>query len=117
MKLKNDPYYDLYKKGGNEPIHIKDLNSTYHISNAVLILINWDSPCFTKCPIPKCSYPSLTYLKLYKTILKYTNLYKFNDSLSYDKKVFYYPKTVKKSKLLNIYKIFNFSMEKALAYK
>ena len=98
MKLKNDPYYDLYKtiiSGGNEPIHIKDLNSTYHISNAVHIPINWDSPCFTKCPIPKCSYPSLTYLKLYKTILRYMNLYKFNDSLSYDKEIFYYPKTVK----------------------
>ena len=98
MKLKNDPYYDLYKiiiSGGNEPIHIKDLHSNYHISNAVHIPINWDSPCFTKCLIPICRYPSLTYIKLYKSILKYMNSYKFNDSLSYNKEVFYYPKTVK----------------------
>ena len=98
MKFKNDPYYDLYRNiisGGNEPIHIRDLNSSYHISNAVHIPINWDSPCFTKCPIPKCSYPSLTYLQIYKSILKYMNLYKFNDSLFYNKEAFYYPKTVK----------------------
>ena len=97
MQLKNDPYYDLYRtviSGGKEPLHIKQLNDSYHISNAIHIPINWDSPCFTKCPIPKCKKPSLTYFQLYKDVLKYMNITTFIDSLSYNNEIFYYPKTI-----------------------
>jgi len=59
MKFNNDPFLNLYKNlisRGGKPIHIRDLNKNtkYHISNAVNIPINWDSPCFTVCRIPKC---------------------------------------------------------------
>ena len=97
MKFNEDPYYDLYKNvisGGNEPIHIRDIKNNIQIKNAVHIPINWDSPCFTKCRIPKCKYPSLTYIKLYKNVLRYMNIRKFVDSLTYNKEIFYYPKSV-----------------------
>lgn len=93
MKFNNDPYYDLYKyiiSGGNEPLHISQLNKkNFFISNAIHLPINWDSPCFTSCEIPKCS-KSLTYIKLYEDVLKYMNIPHFIDSFYYNKEIFYY---------------------------
>ena len=93
MKFNNDPFYDLYKyiiSGGNEPMHISKLKKKYLISNAIHIPINWDSPCFTKCEIPKCSNKSRTYSKLYEDVLKYMNISTFIDCFNYNKDIFYY---------------------------
>ena len=92
---KNDPLFDLYKyiiSGGNTPIHIRDINKKYHISNAIHIPINWDSPCFILAPVPSCNYPTKTYYLLNKYIQKYMNIPNFNDFSNLDKEIFYYPK-------------------------
>ena len=94
MKFNNDPYYDLYKyiiSGGNEPLHISQLKKKkYFISNAIHLPINWDSPCFTKCEIPKCPNKTLTYSKLYEDVLKFMKIPNFIDSFHYNKEIFYY---------------------------
>ena len=104
MYLKGEPFYEIYKKvlsRGGEPIFIKDLKEKYHISSAIHIPINWDSPCFFKSdysgyeiPKPDCKTPSKTY-KLYNYLVdKYLNIPNFTDSFISDKETFYYPKSV-----------------------
>ena len=74
IKINNDPYYNLYKNiisRGSEPLHIRNLSSKkiYHISNAIHIPINWDSPVFCKTKIPNCNVKPKAYSELY-----YSNL-------------------------------------------
>ena len=99
-----DPYYSLYKNiisGGNEPLHVRSLNSKtlYHISNAIHIPINWDSPVFSKTKIPICKIKSKTYSQLYDSVFRYLKITTFIDDNQYDKNIFYYPKSFKNSKL------------------
>lgn len=106
MKFNNDPFFNLYKNiisRGGEPIHIRDLNKNikYHISNAVNIPINWDSPCFIVCGIPKCKKKTKTYHYLYNSVFKYMNIPNFIDNNNYDKEIFYYPKSFNNRKLSN----------------
>ena len=100
MKFNNDPFLNLYKNlisRGGKPIHIRDLNKNtkYHISNAVNIPINWDSPCFTVCGIPKCKNKAKTYHYLYNLVFKYMKISNFIDNYNYDKEIFYYPNSFK----------------------
>ena len=104
IKINNDPYYKLYKSiisRGSEPLHIRNLNSKilYHISNAIHIPINWDSPVFSNSKIPKCKIKSKTYNELYESIFKYLNISSFKDDNQYNKEIFYYPKSFRNSKL------------------
>ena len=101
MLLKNDPLFDLYKsiisKGG-EPIYIKNLNQKYHITSAIHIPINWDSPLFVELNIPNgyptCRYPTQTFNILNNLINKYTSIPIFVDSFLSDNEIFYYPSSV-----------------------
>ena len=83
---------------GGKPIYINKLKKKYHISSAIHIPINWDSPCFFKSDyeITKldCKYPSKTY-KLYNDLVdKYLNISNFIDSFISDNETFYYPRSV-----------------------
>ena len=95
ITLNNDPYYDLYKNlisRGSNPIHIKNLKKKYHISSAVHIPINCDSPCFIYGEIPNCKYPTNTYKLLNSLIFKYMNITNYMDSFITDNQIYYYPK-------------------------
>ena len=74
MTIKNDPYYDFYKlmiSRGGEPIHIRDLHKKYHISKAIHVPINWDTPLFIRFKnIPICKYQSKAFYYLNKYIDK-----------------------------------------------
>ena len=98
MRLDNDPYYDFYKdmiSRGGEPIHIRDLNKKYHISKAVHVPINWDTPCFILFKqIPRCKYQAKAFFYLNEYIDKYMNISNFIEPLTYDNETFYYPKSV-----------------------
>ena len=51
IKIDKDPLYEIYKNvisRGGERIHINQLNKTYHITEAIHVPINWDSPCFSR---------------------------------------------------------------------
>ena len=100
LTINNDPFYEIYEKlisRGGKPIYINN----FHISSAIHIPINWDSPCFFKSdysnyeiPKPECKTPSKTY-KLYNDLVdKYLNISNFIDSFISDKETFYYPKSV-----------------------
>ena len=97
IALNDDPFYDLYKNlisRGGEPIYIKNLKKKYHISSAVHIPINWDSPCFIFSSVPKCKNPTTTY-KFYNDLIdKYMNIPNYEDSFKSDNETFYYPKSV-----------------------
>ena len=104
LTIKDDPFYDIYKNvisRGGEPIYIKDLKRKYHISSAIHVPINWDSPCFfisnfpnDRYSVPNCKYPTKTY-KLYNDLVdKYINIVNFTDTFISDKKIFYYPKSM-----------------------
>ena len=104
LTIKDDPFYDIYKNvisRGGEPIYIKNLKKKYHISSAIHIPINWDSPCFftdkesyKMIQMPKCKVPSPTY-KLYNNLIdEYLNIPNFTDPFISDKKIFYYPKSI-----------------------
>ena len=101
----NDPLYNLYKfviSGGNEPIHIRNLKKKkYHITSAITVPINWDSPCFIYSTSSGCKSPSKTYFLLNKYIDKYMNISEFRDSFISDNEIFYYPNNMSK---LNNYK-------------
>ena len=115
MKFNNDPYYDLYKyviSGGNEPIHISQLKKTYFVSNAFHLPINWDSPCFTKCEIPKFTNRTLTYRKLYEDVLKYMKIPNFVDSFNYNKEIFYYSNLYLNTSKLNYTKFLTIQWRK-----
>jgi len=103
IKKKNDPFYDIYKNvisRGGEPIYIKDLKEKYHISSAIHIPINWDSPCFfnqdssIEISLPYCKNPSKAY-KLYTDLVnKYLPISNFTDSFKSDNNIYYYPKSI-----------------------
>ena len=101
MKLQNDPFYTIYEniisKGG-KPIYIRNLKQKYHISSAIHIPINWDSPLFIKLKIPNgypdCKYSTQTYNIFNNLINKYLKIPNFKDSFISDNKTFYYPKSV-----------------------
>ena len=108
MELKNDPFFDLYKliiSRGGEPIHIKSLNKKYHITSAIHIPINWDSPLFIELNIPNgypvCKYSTQTYNLLNNLINKYIIIPAFKDSFVSDKETFYYPKSAIQNFKLN----------------
>ena len=114
MDLKDDPLYVIYKNvisRGGKPIYIKDLKRKYHISSAIHVPINWDSPCFFKSInqedknfVPNCKYLTKTY-KLYNDLVdKYIKIPDFIDSFISDKEIFYYPKSIiKNHKLKTIF--------------
>ena len=115
MKFNDDPFYYLYKNiisRGGEPLHIRSLNKRYHISNAIHLPINWDSPCFTKSDIPNCKNKSKTYHYLYNSVLKYMNITKFVDNKNYNKEIFYYPKSFINSELSNYNKFLTIQWRK-----
>ena len=108
IKINNDPYYNLYKNiisRGSEPLHIRNLSSKkiYHISKAIHIPINWDSPVFCKTKIPNCNVKSKAYSELYYSIFKYLKITSFIDNTNKDKDAYFYPKSFTNSKL-NLYK-------------
>ena len=104
ITIKDDPFYDIYENAisrGGKPIYINTLKKKYHISSAIHIPINWDSPCFFtnsrlyRIQTPECKNPSLTS-KLYNELVdKYLHIQNFNDSFISDKQqIFYYPKSI-----------------------
>ena len=102
IKIDKDPLYEIYKNvisRGGEPIHISQLNKTYHITEAIHVPINWDSPCFCRFfRLESCSYCSnstIGYTYINDLINKYMNISYFIEPKSYDEEVFYYPKKVK----------------------
>ena len=108
MKINNDPFYNLFKNiisRGGKPLYARNLdkNINYHVSNAIYVPINWDSPVFCKTEIPICLKISKTYKVLLKSIFKYLNIPEFLDRANYDKEIFLYPKSFNYSKL-NDYK-------------
>jgi len=108
MKLKSDPFYDIYKNvisGGGKPLYIRNMKQKYHISSAIHVPINWDSPVFIDLKIskgyPDCKYPTQTYNIFNNLINKYLNISIFKDSFISDKTIFYYPKSVIENFKLN----------------
>ena len=102
MTINDDPFYDLYSNligRGGQPIYIKNLNMSkkYHISNAIHVPINWDSPCFIISGVPACKYPTLTYSFYNALIDNYMNITEFQDSFISDGEIFYYPKEILES--------------------
>ena len=97
MALNDDPFYDLYKNlisRGGEPIYIRNMTKRYHISSAIHVPINWDSPCFIYSEVPTCDNPTRTY-KYYNSLIdKYMNITKFEDNFKTDGEIFYYPKSI-----------------------
>ena len=98
MYLKDDPYYEIYKKvlsRGGEPIFIKDLKEKYHISSAIHVPLNQDSPVFIRdINNTYCKHPTKTYKKLHELIDKYFDIPNFVDSFISDNETFYYPKLI-----------------------
>ena len=71
-----------------EPIYIKNLKKKYHISSAIHVPINWDSPCFISSGIPFCKSPTKTF-KLYNDLIdKYMNIQNYEDSFKSEMKFF-----------------------------
>ena len=108
MKINHDPFYNLYKNiisRGGKPLYARNLdkNIIYHVSKAIYVPINWDSPVYCKTEIPNCQKISKTYKILLKSIFKYMNIPKFFDKTNYDKEIFLYPKSFNNLKL-NEYK-------------
>jgi len=108
MKINSDPFYNLFKNiisRGGEPLYARNLdkNIIYHVSKAIHVPINWDSPVFCKTEIPTCYKISKTYKVLLKLIFKYMNIPAFYDRINYNKEIFLYPKSFNISKL-NEYK-------------
>ena len=98
MYLKDDPYYEIYKKvlsRGGEPIFIKDLNKKYLITSAIHVPLNWDSPVFIKnVNDTYCKHPTKTYKLLLDLIDKYLEMPNYIDSFISDNEAFYYPKLI-----------------------
>lgn len=108
IKINDDPFYNLFKNiisRGGEPLYARNLdkNIIYHVSKAINVPINWDSPVFCKTETPTCRKISKTYKVLLKSIFKYMNIPKFFDRTNYNKETFLYPKSFGNSKL-NEYK-------------
>ena len=97
VNMTDDPFNELYKElisRAADPVHISNLTKKYHITNAIHIPLNWDSPTFIFSNIPKCRKTTKTYDLLNKDIKEYMELKKFKDSIGYSKDIFYYPKTI-----------------------
>ena len=97
INIQNDPFYDLYKyliSRGGDPFHVRTLKKKYHISSAIHIPINWDSPCFISSSIPSCQYPSLAYKYFNDLVDYYMDIKPYKDSFISDNDVYYYPKSV-----------------------
>ena len=108
IKINHDPFYNLFKNvisRGGKPLYARDLdkNILYHVSKAIHVPINWDSPVFCKTKIPICQKISKTYKVLYKSIFKYMNITEFFDNINYNKEIILYPKSFNNLKL-NEYK-------------
>ena len=100
MEIRDDPFRDLYinlVSRGGEPIHVSKLKKKYHISSAIFVPINLDSPLFIKNDFPKCENSTETYKILNNLVDQYLNLKEFKDTFKSDDKVFYYPKSVIKN--------------------
>ena len=90
-----DPFYDLYKNlisRGGEPVYAKNLNKKYHISHAVLVPINYDSPLFKSSHETECSFPTKTFQFFNFLIDKYLNI-NYKDNFISDGEIYFYPKT------------------------
>ena len=97
INIQNDPFYDLYKyliSRGGDPFHVRTLKKKYHITSAIHIPINWDSPCFISSSIPSCQYPSLAYKYFNDLVDYYMDIKPYKDSFISDNDVYYYPKSV-----------------------
>ena len=97
INIQNDPFYDLYKyliSRGGDPFHVRTLKKKYHITSAIHIPINWDSPCFITSGIPSCQYPSLAYKYFNDLVDYYMDIKPYKDSFISDNDVYYYPKSV-----------------------
>jgi len=108
MIINKDPFYNLFKNiisRGGKPLYARNLNNNkiYHVSKAIFVPINWDSPVFCKARTPNCLKISKTYKILLESIYKYMKIPEFFDETYYDKEIFLYPKSFKNSKL-NEYK-------------
>ena len=108
MIINNDPFYNLFKNiisRGGKPLYARklDKNIIYHVSKAIYVPINWDSPVFCKTETPNCLKISKTYKILLESIYKYMKIPEFFDNSNYDKEIFLYPKSFINSKL-NKYK-------------
>ena len=100
MEIRDDPFRELYLNlisRGGVPIHVTKLKKKYHISSAIFVPINLDSPLFIKNDFPKCENSTETYKILNNLVDQYLNLKEFKDSFKSDNKVFYYPKPVIKN--------------------
>lgn len=72
MIISNDPFYNLIKNiisRGVNPLYVRNLenNIIYHISKAINVPINWDSPFFRKAKTP-FNISKLNEYKKYMTI-------------------------------------------------
>ena len=97
IEIQNDPFYDLYKNlisRGGDPFHIRTLKKKYHVSKAIHVPLNWDSPCFIHSNIPSCQYPTMSYKYLNDLIDFYMDIKPYQDSFKSDNDVYYYPKSV-----------------------
>ena len=97
INIQNDPFYDLYKyliSRGGDPFHVRTLKKKYHITSAIHIPINWDSPCFISSGVPSCQYPSLAYKYFNDLVDYYMDIKPYKDSFISDNDVYYYPKSV-----------------------
>ena len=99
MVINDDPFYDLYSNligRGGKPIYPKnlDISKKYHITKAVHIPINWDSPCFIISGVPSCKNPTLTYYFYNKLVDNYMNIIDYKDSFKSDGDIYYYPKPI-----------------------
>ena len=101
--MKNDNFFDLYKNivsRGGEPVHISTLTKKYHISSAIHVPIDWDSPCFIFSSVPKCIQSTESYQYLNNLIDKYINI-NFTDPFISNNETYYYPKSVIDNHLSN----------------
>ena len=108
MIINKDPFYNLFKNiisRGGKPLYARNLdnNIIYHVSKAIYVPMNWDSPVFCKAETPKCHKISKTYKILLESIYKYMKIPEFFDEAYYDEEIFLYPKSFNISKL-NEYK-------------
>ena len=109
MNLQEDPLFYLYKNilsRGGEPLYIRNLKKKYHISSAIHIPLNIDSPLFIKLNIPKgypdCNSSTKTFNLFNNLINKYLKIPFFKDSFISDGNIFYYPKSIIQNSILNI---------------
>ena len=82
IEIRDDPFRELYLNlisRGGVPIHVTKLKKKYHISSAIFVPINLDSPLFIKNDFPKCENSTETYKILNNLVDQYLNLKEFKD--------------------------------------